>query len=117
MASKSNISGKKCAARQIRCLCTCALPPKLDWPPRLTRVLSDADRLIAKLAGEGGRFPNPHILMRPFLQRETVQSCKIEGTQATLGELLAAESGVAVDRSPDDQREVGNYVVALEHWM
>jgi hypothetical protein len=44
------------------------LPPKLEWTPRLMRVLSDADRLIGKLAGEGGRLPNPHILMRPFLQ-------------------------------------------------
>lgn len=41
-------------------------------------------------------------------------SSRIEGTQATLGELLAAEAGAAVDRSPDDLREVGNYVVALE---
>jgi Fic family protein len=42
-------------------------------------------------------------------------SSRIEGTQATLGELLAAEAGAAVDRSPDDLREVGNYVVALDH--
>ena len=32
-----------------------------------------------------------------------------------MGELLAAEAGATVDRSPDDLREVGNYVVALEH--
>ena len=32
-----------------------------------------------------------------------------------LGELLAAEAGAIVDRSPEDLREVGNYVVALEH--
>ena len=42
-------------------------------------------------------------------------SSRIEGTQATLGELLAAEAGAAVKRSPEDLREVGNYVVALEH--
>lgn len=41
-------------------------------------------------------------------------SSRIEGTQATLGELLAAEAGAAVDRSPADLREVANYVVALE---
>jgi hypothetical protein len=29
--------------------------------------------------------------MRPFARREAVLSSKIEGTQATLGELLAAE--------------------------
>ena len=32
-----------------------------------------------------------------------------------MGELLAAEAGATVGRSPDDLREVGNYVAALEH--
>jgi Fic family protein len=90
------------------------LPPELEWTPRLVRALSDADRLIGRLAGEGGRLPNPHILMRPFLRREAVLSSRIEGTQATLGELLAVEAGAAVERSPDDLREVANYVAALE---
>jgi Fic family protein len=91
------------------------LPPQLTWSPELVRALSDADRLIGRLAGEGGRLPNPHLLMRPFVRREAVLSSRIEGTQATLGELLAAEAGAAVERSPKDLREVGNYVVALEH--
>jgi Fic family protein len=80
-------------------------------------ALSDADRLIGRLAGEGARLPNPHLLMRPFLRREAVLSSRIEGTQATLGELLAAEAGALVDRSPEDLREVGNYVAALEHGL
>jgi Fic family protein len=91
------------------------LPPALEWTPRLIGVLSDADRLIGRLAGEGGRLPNPHVLMRPFVRREAVLSSKIEGTQATLGELLAAEAGAVVERSPEDLRDVGNYVIALEH--
>jgi Fic family protein len=91
------------------------LPPALDWTPALVAALSEADRLIGRLAGEGGRLPNPHLLIRPFVRREAVLSSKIEGTQATLGELLAAEAGMAVDRSPADLHEVGNYVVALEH--
>jgi Fic family protein len=46
-----------------------------------------------------------------------VLSSRIEGTQATLGELLAAEAGAGavVQRSPADLREVANYVVALEY--
>ncbi len=32
--------------------------------------------------------------------------------RAGIRELLAAEAGVAVDRSPDDLKEVGNYVMA-----
>src|SRR5437870_796208 len=91
------------------------LPPELEWTPTLVRALSDADRLIGRLAGEGGRLPNPHLLIRPFVRREAVLSSRIEGTRATLGELLAAEAGAAVDRSPADLREVANYVVALEY--
>jgi Fic family protein len=91
------------------------LPPRIDFSTRLLRVLSDADRLVGRLAGEGRSLPNPHLLMRPFIKREAVLSSRIEGTQATLGELLAADAGAAVERSPDDLREVANYVTALEH--
>ena len=93
------------------------LPPVLTWTDSLVRSLSDADRLLGELAGHVAQLPNPHILIRPFMRREAVLSSKIEGTQATLGELLAAEAGATVDRSPDDLREVGNYVVALEHGL
>src|ERR1700693_2315329 len=115
MASKTNIPGRKVPQGNYLAFVPAPLPPKLEWTPRLIRVLSDADRLIGKLAGEGGRLPNPHVLMRPFVKREAVLSSRIEGTQATLGELLASEAGAVVDRSPEDLREVGNYVVALEH--
>lgn len=90
-------------------------PQDIPWTPSLVRALSEADRLVGRLAGEGGRLPNPHLLIRPFIAREAVLSSRIEGTQATLGEMLAAEAGAVIERSPDDLREVGNYVVALEH--
>src|SRR5215475_2745665 len=115
MAKTANIPGKLLPQDGYSTFVPASLPPPLDWTPRLIRVLSDADRLIGKLAGEGGRLPNPHVLMRPFVRREAVLSSKIEGTQATLGELLAAEAGASVDRSPADLREVANYVAALEH--
>ena len=65
------------------------LPPEIDWTDRVIRSLSDADRLIGQLSGEGKQLPNPHLLIRPFIKREAVLSSRIEGTQATLGELLA----------------------------
>lgn len=91
------------------------LPPPIEWSAALAAALSSADSAVGRLAGEGRRLPNPHLLIRPFVRREAVLSSRIEGTQATLGELLAAEAGAAVDRSPADLREVGNYVVALEY--
>ena len=91
------------------------LPPRLEFTPGLLRALSDADRLVGQLAGEGRSLPNPHLFIRPFVKREAVLSSRIEGTQATLGELLATDAGARVNRSPEDLREVANYVVALEH--
>lgn len=91
------------------------LPPPIEWRETLAVALANASTLVGKLAGEGRRLPNPHVLIRPFIRREAVFSSRIEGTQSTLGELLAAEAGAAVERSPDDLREVGNYVVALEY--
>src|SRR5262245_57437206 len=98
MATKANIPDKKIPQGNYSAFVPAPLPPKLEWTPQLVRVLSEADRMIGKLAGEGGRLPNPHVLMRPFVKREAVLSSKIEGTQATLGELLAAEAGAVVER-------------------
>lgn len=91
------------------------LPPAIVWNQSLAVALANASTLVGRLAGEGKRLPNSHVLIRPFVRREAVFSSRIEGTQSTLGELLAAEAGAAVERSPEDLREVGNYVTALEY--
>ena len=93
------------------------LPPTIAWDEKLTVSLSAADRSIGRLAGEGRHLSNPHLLIRPFIRKEAVLSSRIEGTQTSLGELLAAEAGAAVEQSPADLREVGNYVVALEYGL
>jgi len=112
----NNIPGRKLRAPSgYEAFVPDPLPPVIIWTPSLVSALSDADRAVGNLAGEGRRLPNPHLLIRPFVKREAVLSSRIEGTQATLGELLAAEAGSFVERSPDDLREVGNYVTALEH--
>ena len=90
------------------------LPPKLAGSAELVKAAIDAGHVLGRLAGEGGRLPDPHLLIRPFVRREAVLSSKIEGTQATLGQLLADEAGALVERVPDDLNEVRNYVVALE---
>ncbi len=42
-------------------------------------------------------------------------SSRMEGTQATLGEILAADSGVSTKQNSDDLQEVQNYIKALDH--
>ena len=93
------------------------LPPPLTWGQELTVSLSAADRAIGGLAGEGRRLPNPHLFIRPLVRKEAVLSSRIEGTQATLGELLAAEADANAVRRSADLQEVGNYVTALEYGL
>lgn len=91
------------------------LPPKFEWNNALVNALSRADYVLGMLSQEGVRLPNPHLLMRPFIAREAVLSSKIEGTQATLGELLAQEAGAHVERNSADLQEVHNYIFALDY--
>lgn len=92
------------------------LPPEINWSLGLINALSDADRLLGNLAGEGSKLPNPHILIRPFIAREAVLSSRIEGTHATLGEILAADAGAVVEaKAADDLKEVNNYIIALDY--
>jgi Fic family protein len=93
------------------------LPPKLEWDTATVNSLSRADHILGMLSREGAKLPNPHLLMRPFITREAVLSSKIEGTQATLGEILANDAGIHVDRHPDDLQEVHNYVIALDYGL
>ena len=93
------------------------LPPPIAWDVELVGALSRADQAIGRLAGEGRRFPNPHLFISPFLHREAVLSSRIEGTRTTLGELLAARAGMLSGSDPADLHEVGNYVTALEHGL
>lgn len=93
------------------------LPPPMTWDNAVVSSLSRADFLLGKLAREGSRLPNPHLFLRPFLAREAVLSSKIEGTQTTLGEVLAASAGVPVRHNVSDLQEVQNYIEALDYGL
>jgi Fic family protein len=93
------------------------LPPQVEWDITLINSLSRADFLLGKLSREGGSLPNPHLLIRPFVVREAVLSSRIEGTQATLEDMLADEAGAQTERNPDDVQEVRNYIDALEYGL
>ena len=77
----------------------------------LVASLSAADRAIGELAGVGAWHPSPRILVDPFLRREAVHSSRIEGTIATVTDLVLYEAEATASRG--DVREVHNYVRAL----
>lgn len=89
------------------------LPPEVTLDPELVSALSEADRNLGLLAGAGEWLPNPHLLIRPFMRREAVLSSRIEGTQASVADLVLFEASPRASSAPD-VREVANYVRALE---
>jgi Fic family protein len=91
------------------------IPRQVELSASTILELSEADRAVGALAGLGGQLPNPHILISPYLRREAVASTRIEGTQSTLSEVLSAEAQLRVET--EDQREVLNYVRALERGL
>jgi Fic family protein len=94
------------------------LPPKIQWDDGLVLALSKADAALSRLAGLGAQLPNPHLLIDPYARREAVLSSRIEGTQASLSDLLLDEIESPRPEAPrDDVREVRNYVSALEHGL
>jgi Fic family protein len=90
-----------------------SLPADLELPNELVPVLSDADRAVGELSGVGAWLPNPHILITPFLRREAVLSSRIEGTQATVTDLVLFEAEAGKGPETGDAQEVFNYVEAL----
>ena len=98
------------------------LPPeiKIDW--ELASLIAEATGNVAALAGVARTLPNPHLLIKPFISREAVLSSRIEGTQASLSDLLAFEGAEPVgatsrEAQPNEILEVLNYVNAMEHGL
>ncbi len=92
------------------------LPAELSYTPSLVAALSAADQALGELRGLGGTLVNPHLLIRPLSRREAVLSSRIEGTRASLDDLLAFEASQLSFLEPgSDVREVHNYVRALEY--
>ncbi len=91
-------------------------PSDLDWP-RLIPLIGPANAAIARYEGVLHAIPNANVLLSPLTAQEAVLSSRIEGTQATLGEVLEFEAeGAHGDESTPKQadiREVLNYRAAL----
>ena len=88
------------------------LPLTLDYPESTVNRLAEATAAVNRLAGVSRLLPSAEILIGPYVRLEAVLSSRIEGTQATVGDLLLLEAGGEVEEREDVQ-EVLNYVEAL----
>jgi len=92
------------------------LPRDVAFTPKLSSLLSRADRNLGELMGMARMLPNQQLLIAPLTQREAVLSSQIEGTQASVADLAIFEAaGEGAIALPPDVREVRNYRRALNY--
>jgi Fic family protein len=87
----------------------------IDWEP-LIPMIGQANRNLAYYNGILFSIANPDVLLSPLTTQEAVLSSKIEGTQATFGEVLKFEAGEAPENESrrDDIEEIMNYRAAMK---
>lgn len=92
-----------------------SLPLKsVYWEP-LIPLIGRANRALAYYDGVLYGVTNPEVLLSPLTTQEAVLSSKIEGTQATLGEVLRFEAGEEPAEAARglDIQEIINYRKAM----
>ena len=100
---------------KIRAFIPRPLPP--NRPPlalegKLAETHSQALSALGRLAVAGEMVPSPDWFLYGFVRKEAVVSSQIEGTEATLVDVVAYEATRQSDR-PADAQEVCNYIEAL----
>jgi Fic family protein len=90
--------------------------PPLIMDTELSALLQRAEAAISRLKLAGCMVPSLDWLLYSFVRKEAVVSSQIEGTQATLVDLLMYEASGKEDSVDDsDVRQICNYVDALTY--
>ena len=85
----------------------------LDWR-QLLPLVGQAHAALARYDGLLAGIPNPAVMLSPLTTQEAVLSSKIEGTQATVDEVLEQEAGLLKEGEKfEDIQEISNYRRAL----
>jgi Fic family protein len=89
--------------------------PLIDLDYRLLLPLvGQANAALARYDGLLQGIPNPAVMLSPLTTQEAVLSSKIEGTQATVDEVLEQEAGMLKEGEKfQDIQEITNYRKAL----
>lgn len=83
----------------------------------LWTLLSRADRALGRLDGSAAALPNPDLFVYMYVHKEAVLSSQIEGTQASLIDVLEFEAQAIDPGAPQDIPEVVNYVAAMQYGL
>ncbi|MEG0153939.1 MAG: Fic family protein [Lachnospiraceae bacterium] len=106
---KSNLSGEM----MYKSFLPNALPPKPDLvlDEALSNLLIKANCAIAKLEAIGSRLPSVPLFVSMYVRKEALLSSQIEGTQATLDDILDPHLEQNTNQNVSD---VINYIKATD---
>ena len=102
---------------QVRAFVPFPLPPTdppLAMDAAAAKLHADALAALSRLKVAGAMVPHTGWFLYGFVRKEAVITSQIEGTQATLPDIVTYEATDRAER-PEDVEEVCNYVDALAH--
>jgi Fic family protein len=91
--------------------------PPVAMDEEMWAGLSRADLALGRLDGSTETLPNPDLFVFMYVRKEAVLSSQIEGTQASLMDVLEFEARTLEPGRPQDVAEVVNYVAAMNHGL
>ena len=91
--------------------------PPIRVDEEMLALLSKAYRSLGRLDGSiqasPNPLPNPDLFVFMYVKKEAVLSSQIEGTQASINDILEAEANIFRSNQPNDIQEVINYIAAM----
>ena len=87
--------------------------PPLKLDDKLLGLLSTADQSLGRLDSVADMLPNSDLFVSMYVRKEAVLSSQIEGTQASLADVLEYEANFLHRQLPADVLETFNYVKAM----
>jgi Fic family protein len=94
------------------------LPPEdLRIDRELQALVSRADVAVGRLDGAARVIPDPDLFVLQYVRREAVLSSQIEGTNASLMDVLEYEAQMEHAETLIDVAEIINYIAAMNHGL
>ncbi|MCM1004267.1 MAG: Fic family protein [Candidatus Gastranaerophilales bacterium] len=107
---KNNLSGEMA----YKSFMPASLPPKppIELTNEIVEILVKANKQLALLEGIASRIPNMNLFISMYVRKEALMSSQIEGTQATLEDVLDPNLEENTNRPVGD---VVNYIKATDY--
>jgi Fic family protein len=89
--------------------------PAIVVDDEMFELLSRADRSLGRLDGSITSLPNSDFFVFMYIRKEAVLSSQIEGTQASLNDVLEVEANIMDPKQPTDVQDIINYIGAMNY--